>query len=81
MDRLPPTARLIGIGWYFAICIIAGVVGGYLLDEVAGTRPLLTLLGLLLALIVAFYGGYRMLMDVLTAQRSQSKNATKRNER
>jgi len=65
MNRLPPTARLIGIGWYFALCIVGGVVGGYLLDQVAGTKPLLTLLGLLLALVVAFYGGYRMLMDVL----------------
>lgn len=79
MDRLPPTARLIGIGWYFAICIVTGVVGGFLLDEVAGTRPLLTLLGLLLALVVAFYGGYRMLMDVLTAERSRQHDRTKRN--
>ncbi len=65
MDRLPPTARLIGIGWYFAVCIVAGVVGGVFLDRVAGTTPLLTLLGLLLGLVAAFYGGYRMLMDVL----------------
>ncbi len=65
MDGLPPTARLIGIGWYFAVCIVMGVVGGVLLDKVAGTAPLLTLLGLLLGLVAAFYGGYRMLMDVL----------------
>ncbi len=65
MNRLPPTARLIGIGWYFAFCIVIGVIGGFLLDEVAGTTPLLTLLGLLLGLLTAFYGGYRMLMDVL----------------
>ncbi len=65
MDRLPPTARLIGIGWYFAFCIIIGVVGGFLLDEAAGTAPWLTLLGLLLGLLAAFYGGYRMIMDVL----------------
>jgi F0F1-type ATP synthase assembly protein I len=65
VNRLPPTARLIGIGWYFALCIVIGVVGGVLLDEVAGTTPLLTLLGLLLGLLTAFYGGYRMLMDVL----------------
>ena len=65
MNRLPPTVRLIGIGWYFAVCIVIGVVGGVLLDQVAGTAPLLTLVGLLLGLGVAFYGGYRMLMDVL----------------
>jgi F0F1-type ATP synthase assembly protein I len=65
VDRLPPTARLIGIGWYFAVCIVLGVVGGVLLDRAAGTAPLLTLIGLLTGLIAAFYGGYRMLMDVL----------------
>ncbi len=65
MNRLPPTARLIGIGWYFAVCIVAGVVGGALLDGVADTKPLLTLLGLTLGLVLAFYGGYQMLMEVL----------------
>ena len=65
MNRLPPTARLIGIGWYFAVCIVAGVVGGVLLDRVAGTEPLLTLLGLALGLLLAFYGGYQMLKEVL----------------
>ena len=75
MDRLPPTARLIGIGWYFAVCIVVGVVGGLLLDQVAGTRPLLTLLGMILGLVVAFYGGYRMLMDALAiGQRRSDKD-------
>ena len=65
MDRLPPAARLIGIGWYFAVCIVLGVVGGALLDRAADTTPLLTLIGLTIGLVTAFYGGYRMLMDVL----------------
>ncbi len=65
MNGLPPTARLIGIGWYVAVCIIAGVIGGVLLDRIADTRPLLTLLGLALGMFFAFYGAYRMLMDVL----------------
>ena len=73
MNRLPPTVRLIGIGWYFAICIVAGLVGGFFLDSIAGTAPLLTLLGLLLALVVAFYGMYRMLAEVLTAQRADKE--------
>jgi F0F1-type ATP synthase assembly protein I len=73
LDRLPPTARLIGIGWYFAVCIVVGVVGGLLLDQVAGSRPLLTLLGLLLGLVVAFYGGYRMLVETLVIGQRHSK--------
>lgn len=73
MDRMPPTARLIGIGWYFAVCIVAGVVGGVLLDRVAGTAPLLTLLGLALGLFLAFFGGYHMLMDVVRPTRNKKK--------
>lgn len=73
MDRLPPTAQLIGIGWYFAFCIVIGVVGGVLLDRVAGTDPLLTLVGLFLGLFFAFYGGYRMLMDVLKPKQGREE--------
>lgn len=72
INRLPPTARLIGIGWYFALCIVIGLVGGVLLDQTAGTTPGLTLLGLLLGLFAAFYGGYRMLMDTLTPRKPRS---------
>lgn len=65
MNGLPAAARLMGIGWYFAICIVAGVLGGFYLDKVAGTTPWLTLLGMLLGFGIAFYGAYRMLIDVL----------------
>ena len=73
MDRLPPTARLIGIGWYFAVCIVAGVIGGALLDGVANTKPLLTLLGLTLGLGLAFYGGYQMLMEALRPDKKKEE--------
>lgn len=72
MNRLPPAMRLIGIGWYFAVCIVIGVVGGVFLDRLAGTEPLLTLLGLVLGFVFAFYGGYQMLMEVLRPDRQKS---------
>ena len=65
MQQLPPTARLIGIGWYFVVCIVGGLVGGVLLDRVVDSRPILTMIGLLLGLFFAFYGGYQMLKEVL----------------
>lgn len=68
MNRLPPTARLIGIGWYFAVCVVGGLAGGFGLDALAGTRPLLTVLGLFLGLAIAFYGGYHMIKDSLGTQ-------------
>jgi len=65
MMRLPPAVRLVGIGWYFAVCIVGGIVGGLLLDRLAGTTPILTLVGLFLGLLAASVGGYRMLMETL----------------
>ena len=65
MGNLPPAIGLIGIGWYVATCIVLGTLAGLWLDGAADTKPVLTLLGLALGLLVAGYGGYRMLMDVL----------------
>ena len=72
MEGLPPAARLMGIGWYFAICVVGGVVGGHFLDRVADTAPLMTMLGLFGGLSIACYGGYRMLMDVVTTKQDRS---------
>ena len=73
MNQLPPAVRLMGIGWYFAVCIVAGVLGGFYLDKVTGTTPWLTLLGMLLGFVVAFYGAYRMLVDVLRADQDRKE--------
>jgi len=57
--------RLIGVGFYIALCIVGGVFGGIALDGRFGTSPVLTLVGLLLGLVLAFYGVYRMLIPLL----------------
>jgi len=67
MGGLPPALRLVGIGWYVAFCIVLGVSGGVWLDRTLDLSPLFTLTGLFLGLLLAFWGGYRMLMDVLSA--------------
>ncbi len=67
MGSLPPALRLVGIGWYVAVCIVLGVLGGVWLDDKFGLAPLFTLSGLFLGLVIAFWGAYRMLMDVLSA--------------
>jgi F0F1-type ATP synthase assembly protein I len=73
LTRLPPAARLIGIGWYFAICIVLGIGGGVALDTWLDTTPWLTLLGLALGLFFAFYGGYQMLTEVLAETGQEGK--------
>ena len=58
--------RLVGIGWYVAICIGGGSLGGLWLDGKLGLSPIFTLVGLGLGIAVAIAGMYRMLMAVLS---------------
>jgi F0F1-type ATP synthase assembly protein I len=64
---------LLGIGWYFAVSIVGGVVGGWLLDGWLDTRPVFTLAGLFLGLLIAFYGGLKALMRVMAETTHQTK--------
>ncbi len=57
--------RLMGLGWYIAISIILGTVGGLWLDRRLGTLPLFTVLGVITGSGVAFYGVYRMILPLM----------------
>lgn len=65
MRRWVAALRLIGMGWYIGSCIVLGVVGGLWLDNKFNTRPILAVVGLVLGIIVAFYGVYRMLLPLI----------------
>ncbi len=65
MGDLPPSARLVGIGFYVAICIAGGTIGGQELDKVLDTGKVLTLVGLGVGLVLALYGGMHQLLEVL----------------
>ena len=65
-NRLAAAMSLIGIGWYFAACIVGGIIGGLLLDGWLDTKPIFTLVGLFGGLLVAFLGAYRLIMQVMT---------------
>ncbi len=58
--------RLLGIGWFVAICIVAGVWGGVWLDGKLGSNPLFLLIGLLLGIGIAGAGMYRLLLAVVS---------------
>ena len=66
-ERLALVLRLTGIGWYVAVCIGGGALGGWWLDGRTGWSPLLTLLGLGLGIAVALVGMMRMLLSVFAA--------------
>lgn len=72
--------RLTGLGWYIALCIVGGVLGGLGLDKLVGTLPLFTLLGTVLGSVVAFWGVYKMVLPVLYGARHQEM-IKKRRER
>jgi F0F1-type ATP synthase assembly protein I len=58
---------LVGVGWFVALTIAGGAIGGLALDGWLGTGPVLTLVGVLVGLAVAVAGMYRMLMAVLSS--------------
>lgn len=64
--------RLLGIGWYVAICIGGGTYSGVLLDRHFGLSPLLTLIGLGVGIAAAVGGMVRMLLTALSATESDA---------
>jgi len=65
MQRLTPAIQLLGLGSYVATCIAGATIGGFFLDKALDTGRILTLAGLGLGLVAAFWGGYRMLTDTI----------------
>ena len=66
--------RLLGLGWYIALCIILGAAGGVWLDKRLDVLPLFTLLGVILGSGLAFYGVYKMIVPLI----GDDAKATKR---
>ncbi len=57
--------RLTGLGWYIALCIVLGVVGGVWLGKLTGQAALMVLIGTVLGSVIAFYGVYRMVLPAI----------------
>ncbi len=69
MSWVTPAAWLLGIGWYFATCIVLGVLAGRWLDGRFDTTPIFALIGTFLGLAAALVGGYRTLTERLLKPR------------
>ena len=59
------TGKVLGVGWYVGLCLIAGILGGIWLDGKLGTGPLFVFLGLIVGLVLAFWGVYHILLPSL----------------
>jgi hypothetical protein len=67
MGEISPAIRLLGIGFYVAVCIVLGTLGGRELDRLLDTGRVFTVVGLGVGLALALYGGVRQLLEVLNA--------------
>ena len=74
MSRWGAALRFIGVGWFIGISILLGVLGGLWLDNKFGTKPILVILGLILGLVVAFYGVYRMLLPLMSGKQNKENS-------
>ena len=78
MEKIGPAARLIGAAFYIGVCIFLGVFGGVKLDERLDTQPIFILIGLVLGLVLAFWGFYQMVIPLI---KDNSKPGQKRERR
>ena len=62
MDGWKAALRILGMGWYVAIAIILGLLGGLWLDGKFHTRPFFIIVGLVAGITVAAYGVYQMFL-------------------
>ncbi len=65
MSRWVAPLRLVGVGFFIGGSIVLGVVSGLWLDSRLNTSPILVIVGLVLGVVVAFYGVYQMLLPLI----------------
>ena len=66
--------RLTGVGFFIGGSILLGVMAGRGLDSRLNTEPILVIVGLLVGIIVAFYGVYRMLLPLIGDKRDRGNS-------
>ncbi len=71
MNRWVAALRLVGVGFFIGGSILGGVVAGRWFDSKLNTEPILVIVGLLLGIIIAFYGVYQMLLPLLGKKKDQ----------
>jgi hypothetical protein len=71
MKNLVPAFQLLGIGFYVVTCIAGGTLAGWWLGD---KKPLFAVIGLVIGLVVAVYGGYRMVKPLIDAYGKNNKN-------
>jgi len=74
VSRLVAALRLTGVGFFIGGAIAGGVFAGLWADSKFNTEPFLVIVGLLLGIIVAFYGVYQMLLPLMRSKRDKENS-------
>jgi len=74
MDKRLAAFGMVGVGFFVAISIILGVVGGRWLDGKLNSEPVFLVIGLLLGIVVAFYGVYIMLRPLMNDKQDKGNS-------
>ncbi|MAF85050.1 MAG: hypothetical protein CL875_00975 [Dehalococcoidales bacterium] len=73
MGRWVAALRLVGVGFFIGGSIVLGLFVGRWLDNWRGTN-LFWIVGLIIGIVVAFYGVYRMLLPVMGNKRERGNS-------
>jgi F0F1-type ATP synthase assembly protein I len=65
MSKWVAALRLVGVGFFIGGSIVLGVFAGLWLDSKLNTSPVLVIVGLVLGIVIAFYGVYQMLLPLI----------------
>ena len=71
MNRWVAALRLTGVGFFIGGSIVVGVFAGLWLDSKFDTEPVLVIVGLILGLVVAAYGVFRMLLPLISDKQDE----------
>ena len=71
MPRWVVALRLLGVGFFIGGCIVLGVVAGLWIDGRLGTEPVFMIAGLILGIVVAFYGVYQMIRPLMNDEQDK----------
>ncbi len=74
MSRWVAVLRLTGVGFFIGGSIVLGVLAGRWLDSKFDTEPVLVIVGLVLGLVVAFYGVFQMLLPLIGSKRDKENS-------
>jgi len=71
MSKWVAALRLVGVGFFIGSSIVLGVLAGLWLDSKLNTEPVLVIVGLILGIVVAFFGVYQMLLPLIGNKRDK----------